>query len=54
MTEQLAAFTASAAPETMAQLLDALHDRWGGGAAYLEATGQPAELVAAWRDRLVG
>ena len=54
MTEQLAAFTASAAPETMEQLLDALHERWGGGAAYLEAAGQPAGLVASWREQLAG
>jgi protein tyrosine/serine phosphatase len=52
MTEQLAAFTASAAPETMAQFLDALHDRWGGAGGYLEAAGQPAALVASWRDQL--
>jgi protein-tyrosine phosphatase len=52
MSEQIAAFTASAAPETMEQLLTELHDRWGAG-AYLVANGQPESVVAAWRDLLV-
>jgi hypothetical protein len=53
MNEQLAAFTASAAPETMTRLLDALHTRWGGGAAYLRANGQSADAVDTWRSMLV-
>jgi protein-tyrosine phosphatase len=53
MSEQLAAFTASAAPDTMAHLLTVLHQRWGGGGAYLVANGQAPAAVDAWRDLLV-
>jgi protein tyrosine/serine phosphatase len=53
MTEQMAAFTASAPAETMDRLLEQLHARWGGGAAYLAANGQPRAAVDAWRQRLV-
>jgi protein-tyrosine phosphatase len=53
MSEQVAAFTATAAPETMDHLLTVLHERWGGAAAYLVANGQPAAAVDAWREMFV-
>ncbi len=53
MSEQIAAFTATAAPETMDHVLDVLHERWDGAAAYLVANGQPAAAVDAWRQQLV-
>ncbi len=53
MSEQLAAFTANAAPETMDRLLEQLHARWGGGAAYLVAAGQSPDAVEAWRALLI-
>ena len=53
MSEQIAAFTATAAPETMDHVLTVLHERWGGAAAYLVANGQPAAAVDAWRERFV-
>ena len=53
MSEQIAAFTATAAPETMDHVLTVLHDRWGGAAAYLVANGQPAAAADAWRQQFV-
>jgi protein-tyrosine phosphatase len=53
MSEQLAAFTATAAPETMDQLLVELHERWGGGAAYLVANGQSPDAVETWRNLFI-
>jgi protein tyrosine/serine phosphatase len=53
MSEQMAAFTASAPAETMARLLEELHARWGGAAGYLVAHGQPQSRVDAWRRLLV-
>jgi protein-tyrosine phosphatase len=49
LSEQLAAFTALSAPETMEQTLDHLHRRWGGGAAYLQANGAAPAGIARWR-----
>ncbi|HEU4841377.1 MAG TPA: tyrosine-protein phosphatase [Ilumatobacteraceae bacterium] len=53
MGEQLAAFTAMAPAETMAQVLDHLDDTWGGAAGFLLAHGASADDVAAWRDRVL-
>ena len=53
INEQFAAFTAAAAPESMAITLDHLHARWGGGAAYFEAHGVPAAAVEQWRAALL-
>ena len=53
MSEQIAAFTATAAPETMDHVLTVLHERWGGAAAYFVANGEPASAVDAWRERFV-
>jgi protein-tyrosine phosphatase len=53
MSEQVAAFTATAAPETMDHLLTELHARWGGAAEYVVANGQPSVAVDAWREQFV-
>jgi protein-tyrosine phosphatase len=53
LTEQLAAFTAMAVPETMEHVLDELHSRWGGAAGYLEGHGQTASSIEAWRRQLI-
>lgn len=53
LTEQLAAFTAMAVPETMEHVLDELHARWGGAAGYLSGHGQTAASIEAWQDRLI-
>jgi protein-tyrosine phosphatase len=53
LTEQLAAFTAMAVPETMEHVLEHLHDRWGGGAGFFIAHGQSPEAIDLWRARLV-
>jgi protein-tyrosine phosphatase len=53
MSEQVAAFTATAAPETMDHVLTVMHERWGGAAAYLVANGQPAAAVHGWRQQFV-
>ena len=53
LTDQLAAFTAMAVPETMEHVLDHLHERWGGGAGYFLQHGQPAEAIDAWRTQLL-
>jgi len=53
MREQVAAFTATAAPETIAHVLAVLSERWGGAADYFVANGQPASAVDAWRQRFV-
>jgi protein-tyrosine phosphatase len=53
MSEQIAAFTAMAPAETMAQVLDHLAERWGGAAGFLAAHGVPEAEVAAWRALLV-
>ena len=54
LNEQVAAFTAMSAPATMEQVLDVLHDRWGGAAGFFEQHGIPAADIARWRDQLVG
>jgi protein-tyrosine phosphatase len=54
MTEQLAAFTAMAPAETMAQVLDHLHTRWGGAAGFLRDHGVSDDELVAWREQLVG
>ncbi len=51
LNEQVAAFTAMAAPETMEQVLDVLHERWGGAAGFFEAHGMPAADIERWRSR---
>ncbi len=53
LTEQLAAFTAMAAPETMAHVLDELHSRWGGASGYLVEHGQSVATVEAWRRQFI-
>ncbi len=53
MSEQIAAFTAMAPAETMAQVLDHLDERWGGAAGFLLAHGASADDVAAWRELLL-
>jgi protein tyrosine/serine phosphatase len=53
MSEQVAAFTATAAPETMDHVLTVVHDRWGGAADYFVANGQPAADVDSWRQQFV-
>ncbi len=54
LTEQLAAFTAMAVPETMEHVLEHLHDRWGGGAGFFIEHGQPSAAIDLWRARLIG
>jgi protein tyrosine/serine phosphatase len=54
MSEQIAAFTAMAPAETMAQVLEHLDERWGGAAGFLAEHGVVDEQVASWRRRLVG
>jgi protein tyrosine/serine phosphatase len=54
MSEQLAAFTAMAPPETMVQVLDHLSARWGGAAGFLADHGVSDIQVATWREVLVG
>ncbi|MEO5899726.1 MAG: tyrosine-protein phosphatase, partial [Ilumatobacteraceae bacterium] len=53
LTEQLAAFTAMAVPETMEHVLDELHSRWGGAAGYLVEHGQSVATVQAWQRQLI-
>jgi hypothetical protein len=53
MTEQIAAFTAMAPAETMVQVLEHLHGRWGGAAGFLTDHGVPADEITAWREQLV-
>jgi protein-tyrosine phosphatase len=53
LTEQLAAFTAMAVPETMEHVLEHLHERWGGAAGFLVEHGQSADAVARWRAQLL-
>ena len=53
LTEQLAAFTAMAVPETMEQVLAHLHERWGGAGGYLMANGQSPEVIERWRAQLI-
>ena len=53
INEQVAAFTAMAPPATMRQLLDVLHDRWGGGAAFFTSLGVPAADIDRWRGVLI-
>jgi protein-tyrosine phosphatase len=54
LTEQLAAFTAMAVPESMEHVLDHLHGQCGGAAGYLLEHGQTAGAIEQWRDQLVG
>jgi protein-tyrosine phosphatase len=53
MSEQIAAFTAMAPAETMAQVLEHLATRWGGAAGFLGEHRVPAADVAMWREVLV-
>ncbi|MFT3855769.1 MAG: tyrosine-protein phosphatase [Ilumatobacteraceae bacterium] len=52
--EQVAAFSAMAAPATMEQVLDVLADRWGGAAGFFAAHGVGAADLDRWRSMLVG
>lgn len=53
ISEQVAAFSAAAAPATMEQVVDELHDRWGGAAGYFAQHGIPAADVERWRATLL-
>lgn len=53
MTEQLAAFTATSAPETMDLVLAHLDQRWGGGAEFLVHHGASPRRIEDWRRLLV-
>jgi protein tyrosine/serine phosphatase len=54
MKAQLPTFALEAQPETMARFLDHVDAVWGGAAAWFEAQGVSAEVLARWRDKLVG
>jgi len=54
MSEQIAAFTAMAPADTMAQVLDHLQTRWGGAAGFLTQHGVSDAELATWRSLLVG
>ncbi|MCU1504031.1 MAG: protein tyrosine/serine phosphatase [Ilumatobacteraceae bacterium] len=54
LTEQLAAFTAMAVPETMEHVLDHVHEQWDGAAGFFVANGVAPDSVDAWRQCLVG
>ena len=53
INEQVAAFSALAAPATMAQVLEVLHERWGGAAGFFAAHGVPAADLDRWREKLL-
>ena len=53
INEQVAAFSALAAPATMAQVLEVLHARWGGAAGFFAAHGVPAADLDRWREMLL-
>src|SRR4051794_11468276 len=53
INEQVAAFTALAAPATMEQVVDVLHERWGGAAGFFAAHGVSAADLDRWRSMLL-
>ena len=53
INEQVAAFSAMAAPATMAQLLDTLDERWGGAAGFFAAHGVSDADLGRWRAMLL-
>lgn len=53
INEQVAAFSAMAAPATMEQVLDVLHDRWGGATGFFGGHGVDDVDLDRWRSMLL-
>jgi protein-tyrosine phosphatase len=53
ITDQVAAFTATAPAETMDRMLDTLEARWGGAAAFFRAHGIDSDVLDAWKGLLI-